>query len=347
MQRDHNGTFSLSNIFKTVLFLLFAAAILLLWGDILLDVVRIFFGAGLISFLLLPLAKFYERKIKRPVAALLALFTAIVALVLGIWLLLPSLARQFTNLSQTLPDAISRVQGILEGIANWIKSLFSNFTLPELGSLLPSGDFSAIAQRTVNYAGSVAGSLYQLSLMLVLSYFLMADRDRFLLRMELAIPAKIRRMAVRMGNGIVRELKLYIRGQAIIALCVGVLAGIGLMIVGVPGALLLGGIVGVFNMIPYLGPFLGSIPAVLSALSASWKHAAFSIVVLFLVQQIDSLVISPRIMGSITGFSPPVVLIALFVGSRINGIWGMLFAMPLLMSIRTVYRVFVQRHENN
>ena len=105
--------------------------------------------------------------------------------------------------------------------------------------------------------------------------------------------------------------------------------------------------VGAFNVIPYLGPILGGVPAVILALSVSWKRAAFAILALFLVQQIDGMVISPRVMGNVTGFSPAVVLLTLYVGARLNGVWGMLLALPAMMAARTLYRVFVQRRENN
>ena len=72
-----------------------------------------------------------------------------------------------------------------------------------------------------------------------------------------------------------------------------------------------------------------------------------ALAILFLVQQVDGLVISPRVMGALTGFSPAVVLLALFAGARVGGVFGMLLALPALLSIRTLYRVFVQRHENN
>ena len=152
---------------------------------------------------------------------------------------------------------------------------------------------------------------------------------------------------MRTGNALARELRLYLRGQATIALAVGVLAGLGLSVVGVPSAPLLGVFVGLFNVIPYFGPFIGGIPAVIMALSVSWQKAAFTVLALFLVQQIDGMVISPRVMGNSTGFSPAVVLLALFAGARLGNIAGMLLALPALMTVRTLYRVFVQRSEKN
>ena len=86
--------------------------------------------------------------------------------------------------------------------------------------------------------------------------------------------------------------------------------------------------------------------AVLAALGGGWKKAALTVFVLWAVQQADGMVISPRILGGVTGLSPAAVLIAIFVGSHVCGILGMLLALPVLMTFRTAYRIFVQRHEN-
>ena len=159
------------------------------------------------------------------------------------------------------------------------------------------------------------------------------------------MPARWRAMAVRGGNMLLRELRLYLKGQATIALAVGILAALGLLFIGVPGAPLLGLLVGALNVIPYLGPFLGGVPAVASALSVGWQRAVMTLIVLLSVQQIDGMVISPRVMGSVTGFSPAVVLLALFAGAKLGGVAGLLFALPAMMAARSFYRVFVQRGE--
>ncbi len=205
---------------------------------------------------------------------------------------------------------------------------------------------SSLADGTLSVAGSVADFSCLVSLMFVLGYFFLCDRDRLLIRMELLVPRAVRPTAVRMGNAVCRELRLYLRGQGLIALAVGALAAVGLALIGLRSALVLGVIVGVLNMIPYFGPVLGGIPAVLAALGGGWKKAALTVFVLWAVQQADGMVISPRILGGVTGLSPAAVLIAIFVGSHVCGILGMLLALPVLMTFRTAYRIFVQRHEN-
>jgi len=302
------------------------------------------FGGAAVAFLLEPLARFYEKKFSRHLSALAALATVLISLLAAAWLLLPAMFRQFSILAEVLPDSVELVCSYVDRIAEWAASSFPGLTLPSPS--LSTVTIPDLAAATFSAAGNFAGNIYRISLIIVLSYFFLCDRAKLMLRLELLVPASMRRLAVRMGNAVCRELKLYLRGQAMISLAVGSLSALGLAFVGVPSPLVLGALVGLLNMIPYFGPILGGIPAVLLALGKSWQTALAAVAVLWLVQQMDSTFISPRILGSLTGLSPAVVLIAIFAGSHFAGITGMLLALPVLMTFRTVFRVFVQRHEN-
>ena len=261
-----------------------------------------------------------------------------------IWLLLPSLIQEATLLARQLPESLKQVQSTLASASAWLEAQLPGVRLPE--PQLDSAMLSSLAGGTLSVAGSVADFSCLVSLMFVLGYFFLCDRDRLLIRMELLVPRAVRPTAVCMGNAVCRELRLYLRGQGLIALAVGALAALGLALIGLRSALVLGVIVGVLNMIPYFGPVLGGIPAVLAALGGGWKKAALTVFVLWAVQQADGMVISPRILGGVTGLSPAAVLVAIFVGSHACGVLGMLLALPVLMTFRTAYRIFVQRHEN-
>ncbi len=347
MQREGLRPFASTNLSRTIALVLGLGALLLFWGDVVAGALRILFGACVLSFLFSPIAALLEKKLKRPLAALVALVGVALLLLLILGLLLPLLARQTAGLLETLPGAFDRLGALADSAVKRLQALLPGLRLPKLDLAGAESGFSDVARGAIGYVSGVSSALYQISLSVVLCYFLLADRDRILLRAELLVPSPWRRNAVRTGKLLMRELRLYLRGQATIALAVGILAAAGFLIIGIPSGPLLGAIVGIFNVIPYLGPILGGIPAVVMALGISWQRAALALLTLFLVQQIDGMVISPRVMGNITGFSPAVVLVALFLGSRVGGIWGMLLAMPALMTIRTVYRVFVQRHENN
>ena len=87
-------------------------------------------------------------------------------------------------------------------------------------------------------------------------------------------------------------------------------------------------------------------PALAAALTSGWQTAAFAAVVLVIVQQLDGLLISPRVMGALTGLGPAAVLVGVFAGGCALGVPGMLLALPAMMVFRTCVRVFVQRDEN-
>ena len=303
-------------------------------------------SAAALAFIAFPAARLFEKKLSRPAAALAALAAIVIVAAGLIWLLLPAILKDVGQLARSAPGLVRRVSQWYEGFSIWLETRLPGLALPRPNLDQLSGVLSNLASGTIALAGSATDGLSRLSLAVMLGYFFLCDRERMLLRLELLVPSAYRQTAVRIGRAVTQELRLYLKGQLMIAGMVGLLSAVGLMLAGVKSALVLGISVGILNMIPYFGPFIGGVPAVLIALADGWKRAALAAGVLVAVQQLDSAVISPRIMGSLTGFSPATVLIAIYGGARLSGIVGMLCALPAIMSIRTVFRVFVQRHEN-
>ena len=328
------------------LLILALAGACLLWGGVIMGLVGIVFGGAVLSFLLSPLVRLLEKQFPRTLAVFLSILGVAAALAALATFMLPALSRQLSTILDLLPNAVERLQALSSELLRRFQDRAPELALPEFNFAGMESALSGAARSAAGWLGNITSRLYRFALMAALSCFFLSDRDRILLRLELAVPARWRAMAVRGGNMLLRELRLYLRGQATIALAVGILAALGLMLIGVPGAPLLGLFVGALNVIPYLGPFLGGVPAVASALSIGWQRAVLTLVVLLGVQQIDGMVISPRVMGSVTGFSPAVVLLALFAGANISGIGGLLFALPALMAVRSFYRVYVQRDES-
>ena len=304
-------------------------------------------SAAALCFLALPLDKIFERRLPRPAAALLTLACIGGGLALLMWLLLPAMLRQLVDLARALPRTLAMLSGWIGQARLWLGQRLPGVALPELDLGGLQGVLAGVAGGTFSLAVNLADLIGRASLIVVLAYFFLCDRDRLLLRLELLLPQAARATAVRMGNAVSRELRLYLRGQLMIAGAVGLLSVAGLALVGVRSALVLGPLIGLLNMIPYFGPFIGGVPAVLIALGDGWQKAALTVLALTVVQQLDGSWISPRIMGSLTGFSPALVLVGIYAGARLGGIAGMLLAMPVMMATRTLFRVFVQKCENN
>ena len=330
---------------KTALILAGGIALLFWMRKLILPAVQLIAGGVLIAFLAEPVARLFERRFSRGISSLAALVSVALALSAFVALLVPMLIRQMRDLLAALPAAIEGLRLSLIRLSEPLQAFGLNLSLPQPDLSALSGGLGNIVQRLIGAAGSFAGVISRFALMVVLSFFLLRDRERLFLRLELLVPPSCRRSAVQAGHAVCRELRLYLRGQAMIAFCVGALASFGLMLVGVPSALILGLMVGVCNMIPYFGPVLGSIPALLIAFSRSPMTALWTAIVLVLVQQMDGTLISPRIMGDLTGFSPAVVLVAVFVGGQAAGITGMLVALPLLLTLRTCLRIYAQHAE--
>ena len=308
------------------------------------DVLRLIFGAAVVCFLFQPLSAFFERRLSRALSVLFAMLTISALFVAALWILLPRLISEATELTVVLKQSADLLAGWIRKTESWIDASFpgSKASLPSMVTdAIPS-----LAAGTISFAGNLTGLAGRFALMVTLAYFFLCDRERILLLLELTVPQSMRCTAVRMGCAVCGELKRYLCGQGLVSVLVGILSAAGLAVIGVRSALVLGLIVGILNMIPYFGPVLGAVPAVLSALTQGAECALLTVAILWLVQQADSMLISPRILSGVTGISPAGVLLAVFVGSGVGGIVGMLLALPAVMSIRTVFRVFVQRHKN-
>lgn len=320
--------------------LLAMVGLVLFWKS-LWQVLGLALGGAVLAFLIAPLATVFERRLKRPLAALAGVLTVCLTIGLLLWLMLPTVIRELGQLAESLPQSVAQLSTWAEGAAYRFQRHFPGIEIPApkldwLMDLLPG-----IATGTVAFADSLS----KCSMMLMLCYFFLCDRDALLLRAELLVPLSCRADIVRTCHALSRELRLYLQGQLTIAGAVAGLAALGLWLIGVRSALVLGGIVGILNMVPYFGPFIGGVPAVLIALGDGWQRALLCVGMLALVQQADAALLSPRIMGSLIGFSPAAVLLAIYAGAVFGGIFGMLTALPLLMAFRTILRVFLAREQ--
>ncbi len=129
---------------------------------------------------------------------------------------------------------------------------------------------------------------------------------------------------------------------------VGVLAGLAAWIVGVRYPLIIGALAGLLELIPFFGPTLGAIPAVLIAIfQGSWLRVALIILAFIIIQQIESNIIGPRLLAHGVGLHPLVVIVAVLIGIEVAGVWGALFAVPataVLVSVgRRVYQMNRER----
>src|SRR5881275_2779486 len=166
-------------------------------------------------------------------------------------------------------------------------------------------------------------------LALVISLYLLVDGPRFPERSLAIIPAQHRTKALFLQDNVSRVLGGYLRGQLTLALIIGVLAGVGTALLGLPYAVVLGVLAGLFELVPMFGPILSVVPAVLVALFMPFPTVVWVLLFFLAIQQIENNVLAPRISGHAVGLHPLGAMFALLAGFQLAGLLGGLFAVPL------------------
>jgi predicted PurR-regulated permease PerM len=187
-------------------------------------------------------------------------------------------------------------------------------------------EFAVATRRVVSVLISHLGSIM---IAPVIAFYLTRDVDDIKERFASWLPADFRDRIMGAISGIDEALAGWVRGQVIICTFVGVATGTSLALFGVEYALPIGILVGILEIIPYFGPLLGMIPAVLMAAQKSTLTAIIVALVFTLIQQVESAVLSPKIVGDCVGLHPLAVIGALLVGGALFGVIGVLLAVPV------------------
>lgn len=286
--------------------------------------------AVIISYLLNPVVNILSgRAVPRSVAVLLIYTLFIVSICIVFINMTPMLNIQMNELAEHLPQWNMQMQ-------SWIQQYNDNkYMLPESVQAGIEKSLNRLEQAITDGVGKlVTGlgtTLNQLFLALIvpfLVYYMLKDAQVIERSFVTLFPGHRRKEIMRVMRDIDEALGNYVRGQLLVCLAVGILAYIGYLIIGLPYALLLAGLVALFNIIPYLGPFFGAIPAVLVALTISNKMVLYVIGVNLVVQMLEGNVISPQIVGRTLHMHPLFIIFALLVGGEVGGILGMILAVP-------------------
>jgi len=197
---------------------------------------------------------------------------------------------------------------------------------------------SAISNSLIKIK-SFGSNIVNIVLGLILAFYILKDLEYFRELYGKTTKALMKEQKNEKLNNLFEDinsiLSHFIRGQLLAALIVGILSSIGLSIIRLDFAILIGMTAGIANIIPYFGPILGSVPAVIvGLLSGNPIKALLAIIVLVAVQQIDGTLISPRIVGSSVGLHPVFVMLAIIIGGAYLGLLGMLIAVPIAAIIK-------------
>lgn len=298
--------------------------------------VLVFFLGAFLAYLLYRPVNWIEKKgIKRVWAILILYLLAGVLLATALYLIIPGMVKELTTLARLYPEYAKQVQDMLGRIDDMnMPGQLNELCRQNLGKI-EKGIYAAL-NGFLSGIYIFMGKVLALVFSPILAFYMLNDwekiRDVFL---GLFTPSA-RREASLMGNQIDNVLIEFLKGHLMIASMVGLAVGLAAWILGVRFPLLIGVVVGICDLIPYFGPFLGAVPAVALALSQSLRLAIYITIAMVIIQQAESNLITPRIMSDRLGLHPLVIVFALLCGGKLLGIWGMLFAVPLAAVLKVI-----------
>jgi predicted PurR-regulated permease PerM len=307
------------------------------------DVTVILVGGIMLAYLVLPMVRGLNVRLPLWAALTIVYGGGATILVAAFYLFLPILIVQAQDLIAAIPAMRHVVESYLSTTNNPIVTHFPP-ALRGYAGKVPEQAAIELARLTASFTGHVLPALLSvvtvgaLAVAIpVVSIYMLAESTmmkRFFARM---VPAPKRELAMDILSDIDGVIGGFVRGQLIVAGVVAALAISALVVLRVPYAFLIGAWAGIADIIPYIGPFAGGIPAVLVALfTGGWPSALGVLVAFTVINQIEAHLLGPRIVSSTVKVTPLAVIFALLIGAHVLGFLGLLIAVPVAGIIRAV-----------
>lgn len=318
-----------------------AAFVLLVWAFFyVIDVILLVFGAILLAIFLHGLANISRRylRLSEGVSVLLVSALLVAVIALSVWLLAPSVAEQVQHLRQELPQSAQKVSAFLSDYS-WGRLILEQ--MPSSAEVFEKVNNSNVLSRVGGYFSTTIGALTNIALMLLLALYLASEPKNYIRGFTKIFPPDNRKRVREILYEIGETLSWWLIGKGASMLFIGVLTWIGLYFIGVPLALTLGLIAGLFSFVPNFGPILSAVPAILLAFIDSPTSALYVLILFIVVQLIESNLLTPMIERR-TVELPPVLTIASQLALTIMvGAVGLILATPILavvmVLVQTLY----------
>ena len=321
-----------------------------------------FFLAWLIAYLIYPLVSFFQHKLRlknRIISIFCALLTLTVIGSVAFYLLVPPMIQEFLRVKDLLIEYFSTTHTASNVPTTLSEFIRQNIDLHILEQMFSQENILDALKVTVPKLWSLISESINLlfgffTVFLILLYivFILLDYESISEGWAHLMPKKYRKTVTGILNDVKDGMNRYFRGQALVALCVGILFSIGFLIIDFPLAIGLGLFIGALNMVPYL-QIIGFVPTIMLAILKAadtgdnfWIIIASAAAVFIVVQIIQDGYLVPRIMGKITGLNPAIILLSLSIWGSLMGMLGMIIALPLTTLMLSYYQRYIINQEN-
>lgn len=333
---------STTSILKTIIMVLFFVFLYVLK-----DVLIIFLFGLIIASAISPFSNWLDQRKFPRLWGVLLLFLAVIGLIALIAsLVIPSLSADIDQLITALPTVFEKVSVSLENAQQGAPS-YLDF-VSEIQNILSglSSYLQQSAQSMVGLVVSIFGGVISFIAVLVISFYLSVTKKGIESFLGSVVPEKYESYVIDLWKRSERKVGLWLQGQLLLALIVGLVVYVGLSLMGIRFALMLGLLAFMFEIVPVVGPVLAAIPAVILAFMQGPTMGLWVLVFYVAVQQLENHILVPIVMGRTVGLNPVVVIIALLVGGQLAGIAGMILSVPIATVIVEVLDDMARKKES-
>lgn len=340
-----------------IMFSICSVLIVIYLLDVLKGVLLPFLVACIIAYILEPAVKWNMRLLRMRTRFLPVIVTLLEACIITggfLWIIIPYIVSECAEMGEMIRAYAAsqiRIPYLSDNIHQFIRE---NIDFSRLMKLLSKTEWQALLKSTLQSSWAFLSSGVSLiasivSWLVVILYviFIMLDYERIMLSFRQLVPPDHRKRVFRIASDIKTAMNQYFRGQFIIAMIVGVLFAIGFVIIGLPMGVILGLFIGILNLVPYLQLISLPITAILCLVwcaatgGSYWVIFWESMAVYVIVQCIQDLVLTPKIMGKAMGLNPAIILLALSVWGSLLGFMGLIVALPLTTLLLSYYNQYV------
>lgn len=313
----------------------FAFALVLLFLFTVRQIIFFLLFSIVLAAALRPAVLLLNRRLPYP-AALVIVYLSLLGTMLGaVVTMVPTFVVETTRLIADLPQLIQTVQPIVQPILEMPSRFGLTIDLNQRTEDILT-QATALLPEIVSLPGKILGVLFGVFAVVALSFYWLLTRDQTLEYLLSFLPVSRRNTAREFIDLAEQRLAAYVGGLLIASLALGVLAFIGLSLLGVRFAFLLALFAAALEMVPMIGPFIAAVPIVLVAASQSLLLGVATLAFFVVIQQLEGYVITPAVQQRVVRLSPFVVLLAILVGNCLAGIAGALLAIPVVLVLATV-----------
>lgn len=309
------------------------------------DVISLFFVSLLLAGVMYPFVRWMAaHRVPKGLSVFIFYFLLLGFLTVSFVLLIPAVARELGMLAGTYSQSFDWLVGLREGIQGVSdKYPFVHNLQASLGSLQEY--FGQSVQGVLGYLTTLFGGLAGLVVVLVLAFYLIVEESAVKNLFRNLIPNEYQEMASDIIWQVINRLGDWLRGQLVLGLVIGGLYFVAFAIIGVPYPILLALFGGLLEFIPYVGPFIAAVPALILAASVSPLVLVITLIAIVVIQQLENHLIVPKITQRSVGLNPIISILAVMIGGQTFGVVGALFAIPVATAASVVIFEFLRRRQ--